>query len=92
MSSTPNEPSSREQPVNDAIAEFQKAVDRGESPDQQRVPARHADISCGAEIFFADQPEDDDLGRKSASDVDQPTVTFQKRDVPTQVPAPFNSW
>jgi serine/threonine protein kinase/formylglycine-generating enzyme required for sulfatase activity len=55
MSSTPHEPSSREQRVDETIATYLQAVHRGECPDLARLLADDADIAAELNSFFANQ-------------------------------------
>jgi hypothetical protein len=87
MSSTPHEPSSREDRVNEAIAAYLQAVERGDAPDRQRFLAEYVDIAPELKSFFDNQAEFCQVAgasaRKSAADPDEPTLTFRGRGIPS---------
>ena len=57
MSGEMNEPSAREQRVNEAIAAYLGAVDAGRTPDPKEFIAAHGDIAVELEAFFANRDE-----------------------------------
>ena len=57
MSGETNEPSTREQCVNEAIAAYLEAVDAGETPDPKDLIAAHSDITAELGAFFANREE-----------------------------------
>ncbi len=61
MSGETNDPSAREQRVNEAIAAYLEAVDAGESPDPNEFVAQHSDIATELGAFFANRDEFDRL-------------------------------
>jgi hypothetical protein len=86
ISSTPQEPS-REERVNEVIAEFLQAVERGEKPDPEKFLAAHPDLAADLNSFFANRdcfqeaagkPE-----QKLAPDANEATLAFQGRGVPS---------
>ncbi len=83
MSSTPHEPSSREQRVNEAIAAYLQAVERGKSPEQEEFIAQYAEIAVELKSFFANQADFQLAGangvNKPASDRDEPTLTYNEK-------------
>ena len=52
-----NESSSRDEQVNEAIAAYLQAVDRGEPPNCDKFLAEHADIAQELKSFFANQSQ-----------------------------------
>jgi serine/threonine protein kinase len=54
---SPDERSSREQRVNDAIAAYLQAVERGEAPTRSEFLAAHADLADELQSFFANQSQ-----------------------------------
>jgi len=54
-SSTRHEPSSREDRINQAIAAYLQAAERGEQPDKEEFLAWHAEIAAELKSFFANQ-------------------------------------
>jgi len=52
-----NESSSREDRVNEAIAAFLEAVERGEAPNREKFLAEHADIAAEVRSFFAEHSQ-----------------------------------
>ncbi len=69
-----NESSSREDRVNEAMAAYLEAVERGEKPDVARFMADHADLAAELNSFFADRSQ----LRKTAGHV-APGSTSQSR-------------
>ena len=57
MSGETNEPSVREQRVNEAIAAYLEAVDAGETPDPKEFISAHSDIAEDLGAFFANREE-----------------------------------
>jgi len=57
MSGEMNEPSAREQRVNEAIAAYLEAMDAGEAPDPKEFIAAHGDISAELNSFFTNRAE-----------------------------------
>jgi hypothetical protein len=57
MSSTPHDPSSHENRVNEAIAAYLQAVERGENSDREKFLAEHADVAVELKSFFINQAE-----------------------------------
>ena len=57
MSGETNQPSIREQRVNEAIAAYLEAVDAGEAPDPSEFVAQHGDIATELESFFTNRDE-----------------------------------
>jgi tRNA A-37 threonylcarbamoyl transferase component Bud32 len=87
MSSTPHEPSSREQRVNEAIAAYLEAVERGENPDREKFLAENPDLAVELNSFFTDRecfeqaagkPE-----QKPTPVANEATLAFQGRGVPS---------
>jgi WD40 repeat protein len=56
-------PNSREERLNEAIADYYQAVERGQTPDRQAFLARHPDLASELESFLADK----DLFEKKAA-------------------------
>src|SRR5262245_38827310 len=91
MSSTPDEPSSREERVNEAIAAYLEAVERGESPE--KFLAEHPDIAPDLNSFIADQAQfQQDAGSllpaptpaEAGTPADDLTRTLQQSGVPSR--------
>lgn len=57
MSGEMNEPSLREQRVNEAIAAYLEAVDAGQTPDPKVLIAENRDIAAELEAFFVNRDE-----------------------------------
>jgi WD40 repeat protein/tRNA A-37 threonylcarbamoyl transferase component Bud32 len=92
MSSTPHEPSSREERVNEAIAAYLEAVERGESPDREKLLADHPDIAAELNSFIANQAQfQQDAGSlrpvptpaEAGTPADEPTRPVEQRGVPS---------
>jgi serine/threonine protein kinase/formylglycine-generating enzyme required for sulfatase activity len=93
MSSTPNEPSSLEQRVNEAIAVYLEAVDRGEIPSRDKFLADHRDVAAELQSFFADQAAFDSgqqaavrlkaVLRTTGTPTNEPMLTRQQHGVPS---------
>jgi serine/threonine protein kinase len=87
MSSTPDEPSSREQRVNEAIAVYLQAVERGENPDRDKFLTDHLDIAPELKSFFANQDVFQQAAgkpdQKRTPDANEATLAFQERGVPS---------
>jgi serine/threonine protein kinase/formylglycine-generating enzyme required for sulfatase activity len=86
MSSTPHEPSSGEERVNEVIAAYLQAIERGGIPDQEKLLADHPDIAAELKSFFANrecfQQAAGELVQRPASDTDEPTLTLDEWGVP----------
>jgi serine/threonine protein kinase len=87
MSSTPHEPSSREQRVDEAIAAYLQVVERGENPDQEEFLAGYPGIAAELKSFFANQGAFQQAVGKSEQkhtpDSNEATLAFQERGVPS---------
>ena len=87
MSSTPHEPSSREERVNEAIAAYLQAVERGENPDREKFLAEHPDLAAELKSFFTDrecfQQEAGIPEQKQTPVANEATLSFQGRGVPS---------
>jgi formylglycine-generating enzyme required for sulfatase activity/tetratricopeptide (TPR) repeat protein/predicted Ser/Thr protein kinase len=57
MSSTPHEPSSRDQRVNEAIAVYIEAMERGQRLDRERFLADHSDLQNELHSFLANHDQ-----------------------------------
>ena len=55
--STPEIPSARDQRVNEIIAEYLEAVEKGRPPDRDEILARHAEFAGELSAFFANQDQ-----------------------------------
>jgi outer membrane protein assembly factor BamB/tRNA A-37 threonylcarbamoyl transferase component Bud32 len=70
--------SSREQRVNEVIADYLRAADAGRAPDRTELLARHADLADQLRSFFT---EHDRAGRLATSPAEAPTLA------PAEAPA-----
>src|SRR5215471_14179415 len=86
MSSTPHDPS-REERVNEVIAAFLQAVERGENPDPEKFLAAYPDLAAELNSFFtnrdcfqqaAGKPE-----RTATPVANEATLAFRDRGVPS---------
>ncbi len=55
MTTTPSNPSEREQRLNEVLAGYLEAERQGHPPDRQELLARHPDLSADLNSFFADK-------------------------------------
>jgi serine/threonine protein kinase/formylglycine-generating enzyme required for sulfatase activity len=95
MSSTPPASSSGEDRVNEAIAAYMQAIERGTKPDREKFLAEYADIAKELTSFFDNQAEFEKVAERlpprttaphSAEPVsrsDEPTRPFREHDVPS---------
>jgi serine/threonine-protein kinase len=92
MSPTPHEPLSREERVNEAIAAYLEAIERGASPDREQYLAEHADIAAELNSFIANQAQfQQDAGSlprvptpaEAGTPADEPTRPIEQRGVPS---------
>ena len=92
MSGETNEPSVREQRVNEVIAAYLEAVDAGETPDPKEFTAAHDDIAAELESFFANRDEFERMAEPlqpggSEAPMPQPDdPTLPPTDEPTEAP------
>lgn len=92
-----DESPSRDGRVNEAIAAYIQAVERGETPDLETFMAKHVEIAGELASFFGNVAKlqklagTEDVASVSApggpsqseSDINEPTMTFSQRDVPS---------
>ncbi len=92
MSGEMNDPSVREQRVDEVIAAYLEAADAGEAPDPKEFIAAHSDIAGELESFFANRDEFDRMaeplqptvGAAPRPQADDPTLP--PTDEPTEAP------
>ena len=92
MTDETNEPSFREERVNEAIARYLEAVDAGQSPDPKEFIAGHGDIAAELESYFANRDEFERLAEPlqpvdaAAPEPKPDDVTLPPADQPTESP------
>src|SRR5436190_7302332 len=77
MAREPADSLSREQRVDEAIADYLEALDQGRAPDRAEFVARHPDLATDLAAFFDDH---DGVGRLTSP---LPPETPDGRDAPT---------
>lgn len=92
MSDETNEPPTREQRVNEAIAAYLEAVDAGEAPDPKEFIAANSEIAPELDSFFANRDEFDRMAEPlqpacpAAPDAQHDDVTLPPAGEPIETP------
>ena len=72
MNTTPDDPSSREERLNQILADYLQTVETGEPPDEAAFLQQHAEFADELREFLADKRRMDELARPQVQAVPPP--------------------